>query len=215
MRVRLRDDLTRYDARLTVGQEGVVLGACGMWSRANDRFTTVRFDCGAQLDVLRKGLETIDSEALRLARAARRLGPAALEPRGSISLHGYNRPGHGFIQGRCFGAQCAPWSQSCSALVDYISMLGERVLHAQATIAHFSDPALAEVVEYPTYAGRPTGEAKTYKRGERYSTNYLVSVDMFASIVARRIQKAEYEVKALQREIARQTARVQGWVAAA
>jgi len=60
MRVRLTESLTRYDARLTGGQEGNATGR----SNYGDRFTFVRFDCGAALDVLWKGLEITDEKTL-------------------------------------------------------------------------------------------------------------------------------------------------------
>ena len=57
--VKLLDDLTRYDNRLTVGQEGYTIDTI---PDRGDAFATVRFNNGACLDVLWKGLEIIDKE---------------------------------------------------------------------------------------------------------------------------------------------------------
>jgi hypothetical protein len=50
IRVKLIADLSRYDSRLSGGQEGTALRRA--YSRLGDRFVPVRFDCGAALDVL-------------------------------------------------------------------------------------------------------------------------------------------------------------------
>ena len=54
VRVKLLDNLTRYDKRLTIGEIGTVIDPC---PNRGDRFATVRFNNGACLDVLWKGLE--------------------------------------------------------------------------------------------------------------------------------------------------------------
>lgn len=66
IRVRLRTDLTRYNAKLTPGVEGVTVGEYGMWSKGSDRFVGVHFPGIVTLDVLWEGLEIVD-EAQRKA----------------------------------------------------------------------------------------------------------------------------------------------------
>jgi len=63
IRVRLLDDLTRYDKRCKVGELGwtipdVQLSPLG----GHGTFVAVQFDNGAQLDVLRRGLEELDEK---------------------------------------------------------------------------------------------------------------------------------------------------------
>lgn len=61
LRVKLIVDLTRYDSRCVIGS----LGSTGygeaysMWARGSDRFTGVRFDNGARLDILWDSLEVL------------------------------------------------------------------------------------------------------------------------------------------------------------
>lgn len=57
-RMRLIVDLTRYDRRLTVGQLGTTMPnvKLSIWG---DRFVAIRFDCGAELDILYKSLEKV------------------------------------------------------------------------------------------------------------------------------------------------------------
>lgn len=68
MRVRLTANLTRYDSRLTGGQEGDTTGRV---SHLGDRFTFVLFDCGANLDVLWESIEVIDEAFLAAAKKRR------------------------------------------------------------------------------------------------------------------------------------------------
>jgi hypothetical protein len=68
MRVRLTANLTRYDPRLTDGQEGDTIGS---GSHLGDHFTFVRFDCGAKLDVLWESIEVIDEAFLAAAKKRR------------------------------------------------------------------------------------------------------------------------------------------------
>jgi hypothetical protein len=68
MRVRLTANLTRYDSRLTGGQEGDTTGS---GSHLGDRFTFVLFDCGAKLDVLWESVEIIDEAFLAAAKKRR------------------------------------------------------------------------------------------------------------------------------------------------
>ena len=63
-RVRLTVDLTRYDARLVFGSLGRTMPSVklSIWG-SQDRFVAVRFDNGAQLDILRKSLSDSVGEA--------------------------------------------------------------------------------------------------------------------------------------------------------
>jgi len=58
VRVKLLDDLTRYDPRLKVGEMGwtIPYAKLSEWGY-QDRFVAVKFDNGARLDVLYEGLE--------------------------------------------------------------------------------------------------------------------------------------------------------------
>ena len=76
IRVKLTTDLSRYDGRLTGGQEGAVTR--GAYSRLGDRFALVRFDCGASLDVLWQGLKITDEAYLAEQQAAQAARDAAL-----------------------------------------------------------------------------------------------------------------------------------------
>jgi len=62
IRVKLTEDLTKYDRRCKVGELGwtIPMTKLSVWGSL-DRFVAVRFDNGAELDVLWKGLEELES----------------------------------------------------------------------------------------------------------------------------------------------------------
>lgn len=49
-----------------------------------------------------------------------------LDSRGNLVLHGYQRPGHGYIVGDCFGVGHPPWEVSSDALATWIEHLKTR-----------------------------------------------------------------------------------------
>jgi len=49
-----------------------------------------------------------------------------LDSRGNLVLHGYQRPGHGYIVGDCFGVGHPPWEVSSDALAEWIERLKAR-----------------------------------------------------------------------------------------
>jgi hypothetical protein len=66
IRIKLNTDLTRYDQRLTNGQEGLTIpGKKFDCFGSLDTFVAVKFDCGAALDILWTSLEIIDAEELQ------------------------------------------------------------------------------------------------------------------------------------------------------
>lgn len=66
IRVKLKVDLTRYDNRCKVDSLGYTIPdlKLSIWG-SQDRFVAVRFDSGAQLDVLWSGLKIVDKKHLK------------------------------------------------------------------------------------------------------------------------------------------------------
>lgn len=61
IRVKLKVDLTKYDSRCEVGQEGITIPnyKCGTYG-SFDHFVAIRFDNGAILDIAYSGLEIFE-----------------------------------------------------------------------------------------------------------------------------------------------------------
>lgn len=129
-------------------------------------------------------------------------------PGGKISLHGYNRPGHGYIQGRCPGSGELPWEVSSDALRHFIdTILEPRLAHVRENLAYITNPDLKEVTEVQVDRYGKPGALKIWKRGERDDRGY----DMFGIITSGRERQYEGEIRMLEREIARQRARLAAW----
>lgn len=131
-------------------------------------------------------------------------------PKGRISLHGYNRPGTGWINGRCPGSNELPYELSCEALARFIAtvLVARRSFVVEALARHES-PELTEVVvseRNPTHRGQ--SNLVTYRRGELTVNSWGCTVDMFAIVVKNRCEEYGHEIKSLDREINRQTARL-------
>ena len=100
-RVRLTVDLTRYNPKLTVGQEGTVIGP-GQWGYG-PMFDLVEFDCGVTQNIVSKSLDIIDPEFLEWSAENKRkhiegLSKATdvvltLGPRGGFRTLSYQYPG--------------------------------------------------------------------------------------------------------------------------
>lgn len=141
-------------------------------------------------------------------------------PKGKISLHGYNRPGHGSINGRCYGAGFEAYEVSCERLRWFVSdVLQARRTHLVDAIARHQSDELTEVTVYPDPRawrphGTPAPEPKTYKRGEKQLNDWGCMVDNFADVVRNRIQGWETEIREIDRQIQTQTARINAWKSA-
>jgi hypothetical protein len=68
-----------------------------------------------------------------------------------MALHGYNRPGHGFVVGRCWGGDHAPYELSCEATKLILKHVEEGVRDAQKYID--SIPTLTEFNERRFWGG--------------------------------------------------------------
>lgn len=65
---------------------------------------------------------------------------------GTLVLHGYNRPGNGYITGRCWGELHVPFQLSCEVAKDFHKHLVEKAIPgAVAHLAALKSPALAEL----------------------------------------------------------------------
>lgn len=56
-------------------------------------------------------------------------------PKGEMALHGYRRPGGGFIEGRCPGVGYLPYEQDCSQTKRWEGIMAERVQEQEKSLA--------------------------------------------------------------------------------
>lgn len=88
---------------------------------------------------------------------------------GRLSLHGYQRPGWGYVVGRCYGAKYPTYQESKKRLVMFVEMLKDQLVHAEETTAKMR--VVTEIsVEYGVYKGAGKQEKKwwTVREGEKF-----------------------------------------------
>lgn len=78
-----------------------------------------------------------------------------------MALHGYNRPGHGYIIGRCPGGHFAPYELSVEATKIEQGSAEKRLKNAKETFAKVNHPDIDNVTRYNF-----KGDAKTHVKGD-------------------------------------------------
>lgn len=128
---------------------------------------------------------------------------------GGISIHGYTRPGCGFITGECMGSRCRPFPAT-DALQRYRRAC-ER--HVESCVAQLATLATTDSVEY-TYAARINGQKEfrtaTISRGDTggYNAELRQTFPGFADEVRRRQEKVIRSREEARAEIRRAEARI-------
>jgi hypothetical protein len=88
--------------------------------------------------------------------------------KGLMVLHGYKRPGDGFIMGRCWGEEHVPFELSCEVAVAYHKQLVDVTLPEDLTrLKILHDPALA-VLDVLIPDGYHAAHGRTYRRETKY-----------------------------------------------
>lgn len=129
--------------------------------------------------------------------------------RGNIALHGYERPGYGYIQGRCYGADKLPFEVSCDALRTWIGMLRgflTRTHDELARLPFVTTLMVEETVHSPT--GHIVYENNRIKKR-------IVSITpedpRFEKRRAVKKIELEHQIRQLNTDIAAQTKRLENW----
>lgn len=129
--------------------------------------------------------------------------------RGKISLHGYTRPGYGFITGQCRGAQQLPWEVSCDVLPRWITEMRHLLDGTNDAIADHPRRTTFTVQGRVKYAnGRPVyfGKRLVFENDIIDATD-----DRFPRAQKAALAELENRRERLQQEIARQTKRLASW----
>lgn len=118
------------------------------------------------------------------------------ENKGTLVLHGYNRPGYGYTVGECFGYHRKPFEVACDALEEFVTGL-------KATLAS----------EEGRLATLPTLTSMLVEKSWRDKTLVTITPKdaRWNSTMASKTYEVEANIRSLKRDIAYQTARLEGW----
>ena len=93
-----------------------------------------------------------------------RRGEPATGENTAMALHGYNRPGHGYIIGKCWGGNHEPYELGCTATKVMLRAGNERVASLQKYLDSLSSPDLVEFNERQWWGG--DSKPKVIRKGD-------------------------------------------------
>ena len=135
----------------------------------------------------------------------------SVDKRGNVVLHGYKRPGHGWIQGRCFGAGHVDYTQGKDALEAWlVEVIAAEGRAATATAEYDRGEVIAfETIEQVIV----NSEHGPYVGAARISWAPGVSeVRGYRARFARAQRAAKATLSQIRDERARVEARIEAWI---
>lgn len=139
--------------------------------------------------------------------------------KGKLSLHGYTRPGHGYIVGACMGQKELPFEKSCEVTKRMRSMVKDMMVKAEERKGRLErnevEEILTQVTDYSkpadAYCRRPT-KLVTVKRGDEYKREGRETIPSFEQLRTSEIRELGYRIKSMGEHIAFLTEKIEAWV---
>lgn len=179
---------------------------------------------------------TTDTSKVSCTRCAKSLGvtPAVKEESGSpsgtcqccfgiykvprfpktknISLHGYERPGNGYIIGRCRGEGCLPYELSCERTRVFCAELVMRVSGLRAYLKQLQDGDIASLpaeIDKTTIVQVKLGEGE--KQNPFRPEHPWMKVPSYEKLQKLALANVEGEIRALTAEIEFLAGKIENW----
>jgi hypothetical protein len=105
-----------------------------------------------------------------------------------MALHGYNRPGYGYVVGRCWGGDHQPYELSCTATKRILEAANEKLAGVMTYLKNLSSPDLDKFNEKEWRLG---AEPKIVSRNMNTLWDYLLG---------QHVKETEHEVKKVKSE---------------
>jgi hypothetical protein len=129
-----------------------------------------------------------------------------LDSRGNLVLHGYQRPGHGYIVGDCFGVGHPPWEVSSDALAEWIERLKARSAQLAQEAARVAKLTTIDVnrgsERNPKFVTLTKGDPPSYDSRGKLS---------FEDEIEKRVSDLKQQSKWLADDAKTQTRRLKTW----
>ena len=116
--------------------------------------------------------------------------------KGTLVLHGYQRPGYGYTVGNCFGYHRKPFEVACDALTEWVDMLKGQKASIETALATL--PKLKSMMVAKSW--RDEGEIEITPGHERWNHE-----------LADRKSRLESSLYGVTREIEHQSGRLEAW----
>lgn len=132
---------------------------------------------------------------------------------GMTSLHGYTRPGHGWLEGQCMGAKQLPFSKSCAVLRQYRESVVNYHHRVSLSVATHKAGKITAIIcseSVPGSFGRKQHDV-IYRKGEPMPEGSQYVNSTFDRVLAMKIASLESEVRHAGFEITRVDARIALW----
>jgi hypothetical protein len=121
--------------------------------------------------------------------------------KGGMVVHGYQRPGHGYIIGECFGVGYAPYEISADACVAYVPVLEAHKTKFETNLKNLVDGKIKEFRETKHNWRTRQDEIIVVKKGE----------PRFAEILKMEINSAERQIEYVTSDIKEMNRRIKEW----
>ena len=130
-----------------------------------------------------------------------------LDSRGNLVLHGYQRPGHGYIVGDCFGVGHPPWEVSSDALATWIERLKARSAQLAKEAVRVAKLTTIDV----NFGSDRNPRLVTLNKGDPSGYDTRHGSFSFESELKKRVDDLKEQSKWLADDAKRETARLKTW----
>jgi hypothetical protein len=131
-----------------------------------------------------------------------------LDSRGKLVLHGYERPGRGYIVGDCFGVGHPPWEVACDRLAEWIEQLKRSAAaEAQAAI----DVAKLKKITVNQGSDRNPKMVELVEGGPNLEYVYGAPGESFTKARAARVSAHQMQARMLKETAASEMRRLKTW----
>ena len=140
-------------------------------------------------------------------------------PNGKISLHGYERPGDGYIMGDCEGSYHLPYEQSCETTKTVLGfkLRAKKVLEETLTsLRSFPDTVVIDIYTYHSNGVREYEEVevgKEHKKSFHFKDNNgkIRIIPSYDDVLKQRIHETEMELRHREERISFLQGKIDQW----
>lgn len=120
---------------------------------------------------------------------------------GGLVHHGYQRPGHGYIVGDCFGVGYQPWELSPKSVEKYLVRLDGLLRHWKEILADLPSHTFFDVVESKGYGSNRVKKTRRLTVDDEYRFLFDNEMDRRVSAAKRNVELIKSDIVTCSRKI--------------